>query len=237
MATEFDLSQFTLRRAVFEIRYNEAYILWDRTGQLWEAAINKWPNLKIVDANPAKQLFKLNDTYELNVELSKAHFSDTKPSSSLKNFIEFSESFLNLVTQTLNISEFTRLGFRLIYINDFPDKISAANSMLDTKMIKIPEGKHFNITGKVLLPVYSLRWEGESKGVKVVFRAQDKKIGFEAPLGFNEVPSMHLEKYELVYDIDYYTLAPIVKGQLKISEWLSEAYHLVKRDSKVFMGG
>lgn len=237
MATEFDLSQFTLRQAVFEIRYKEAYLLWDRAGQLWEAANNKWPNLKWVDIKPAKQLFKLNDTYELNVELSKAHLSDTKPSSSLKNFIEHSESFLNLATQTLNISEFTRLGFRLIYIRDYPDKISAANSMLDTKMIKTPEGKHFNISGKVLLPMYSLRWESETKGVRVTLQVQDKKIEFEAPIGLKEVPSINLEKYELIYDIDYYTLAPIVKGQLKIKEWLSEAYQLIKRDSKVFMGG
>lgn len=103
-------------------------------------------------------------------------------------------------------------------------------------MIGIPSGKHFNIEGQVLMPTYSLRWEGESTGVRVNLTAQNKTIDLNVNPGVEEITPVHVERSEVVYDIDYYTLKNTKKGQLNVREWISQAYHLVKRDSNVFMG-
>jgi len=236
MVAKVDLSQLKLIQSTFEIRYRNAYALWDKAGLLWFNANSEWSNLKMVKAEPMVTTFTLNDRFELGVNIDRLHIIDTTPSSSLKEFSECAEKFSDIVTNTLNIKNYTRLGFRLIYNRYFPDKITAANTLLASKMLLVPEGKHFNIQGKVLLPQFSLVWEGESTGVKVLMAARDKKIDFDAPLGIEELSSVHIEKYELVYDLDYYTLHQVSKGQLNIKEWIEQAYHLIRRDSKLFLG-
>ena len=154
----------------------------------------------------------------------------------MNEFIEFAEVFVDLVAKSLDISKFTRLGFRLIYYKNFPDKASAANVLLACKKLVVPEGKQFNIQGKVLLPRYSVVWEGESTAIQVTLAAQDRKIELDISPGIEEITSVHVEKHEIVYDIDYYTLNPILKGQLNVKDWIEQTYHLIKRDSKVFMG-
>lgn len=236
MPAKLDLSQLKLCRAVIEIRYDNAYTLWDRAGLIWSKACSIWAGLKTIKAEPNTTTFILNERFELSVSIDKAHLIDAKPSSSLKEFMENAELFVNLVSDSLDIAQFTRLGFRLIYSKVFPDKITAANTLISSKMLIIPEGKHFNIEGKPLLPKYSLTWEGESTGVRVTLVAQEKKVDLDVPLGIEEFSPVHIKKHEVIYDIDYYTMKSVSKGQLNVTEWISQAYHLIKRDSQFFMG-
>ena len=236
MNDSLSLSNLKLLQATIEIRYNNAYLLWDRSGLIWSKASSKWVNLKIVKADPMVTNFLIDDRYEASVQLEKAHFIDLKPSSSLKEFIANAELFVTLVADTLDLTEFTRLGFRLIYYKRFNNKVEAADSLISTKMINVPSGKHFNIEGKVLTPKYSLKWEGESMGVRVELSAQNKKIDLDVKPGMEEIAPVHVERFEIVYDIDYYTLKNTTKGQLNVKDWISQSYHLIKRDSKVFMG-
>ena len=236
MKNSLDLSSFKLNQATMEIRFNNAYTLWDRAGQIWSKASSKWSNLKMGKAEPMVTKFLVDDRYELSIKLDVAHLIDLTPSSNLKEFMANAELFVTLVADTLDITEFTRLGFRLIYCKRFPNKTEAADSLISTKMISVLSGKHFNIEGKVLMPNYSLRWEGVSMGVRVALLARDKKIDLNVNPGMEEITPVHVERSELIYDIDYYTLKNTKKGQLNVKEWISQAYHLVKRDSNVFMG-
>lgn len=236
MKNLLNLSSFKLNQATMEIRFDNAYILWDRAGLVWSKASSNWANLKMNKAEPMMTTFIIDDRYELSVKLDKAHIIDLAPSSSLKEFMANAEFFVTLVADTLDITEFTRLGFRLTFYKKFHDKVEAADSLISTKIMSVPSGKHFNIKGKVLMPKYSLIWEGESTATRVLLSAQDKKINLDVTPGVEEIKPVHVEWSEIVYDIDYYTLKNTKKGQLNIKEWLSQAYHLVKRDSNVFMG-
>lgn len=231
-----DLSNLKLIQATMEIRFNNAYLIWDRAGLLWSKANSIWPNLKMGNAESMVTGFLVDDRYELAVYLDKAHLKDMQPSSSLKEFITNAELFVNLVIDSLELSEFTRLGFRLSYNKKFKDKTEAANAFISTSILSVPSGKHFNIEGKVFMPKYSLRWEGDSTAVTVSLTAQDKRIDLNVSPGVEEITPVHIARSEIVYDIDYFTLKNTKKGQLNVKEWLSQAYHLVKRDSKVFLG-
>lgn len=236
MMKSLDLSNLKLTQATMEIRFDNAYLLWDRAGLVWSKASSIWTNFKMDKADPMVTTFLVDERYQLSVQLGKAYFIDMLPSSSLKEFMANAELFVNLIVDSLEISEFTRLGFRLLYSKKFKDKAEAANALISTNMLSIPSGKHFNIEGKVFMPNYSLRWEGESTAVRVSLTAQDKKIDLDVSPGVEELAPVHIERSEIIYDIDYYTLKNTKKGQLNVKEWISQAYHLVKRDSNVFMG-
>jgi hypothetical protein len=237
MTSQINFMDLKLTQATFEVRYDNSYFLWDRAGVIWTKITSLWPDLKIERIEPSITTFKLENKYQLSVNLDKAYIVDLKPSSSLKEFMEKANDFIRLISQTLEIINFTRIGFRLIYIKNFPDKYAAANSLLSTKMMIAPEGRQFNIEGKAFLPKYSLVWEGDSSGARILLEVRDKKIDFEAHPAIEELNSIHIEKHELVYDVDYYALAKVSIGQLNIKEWLDQIYHLIKRDSKTFLGG
>jgi hypothetical protein len=236
MDTKINFLDLKLTRAVIELRYDKAFELWDRAGTLWTEYSSMWPDLKPGKIEPSDTSFILENQYDLAVTLDKAHIIDHKPSSNLENFIERSDSFSRLVCKTLEILFFNRIGFRLTYTKAFSDKLLAANAVTSTKNIHVPEGRHFNINGKVSLPGYLIVWEGESAGIRIGLRAQDRKIDFEAVPGVAEIESIHLEKHELVYDVDYYTLGKVSIDQLNLKDWIQQIYHLIRRDSNYFLG-
>jgi hypothetical protein len=236
MNSSLDFSQFKLTSATIEIRYDNAYILWDRAGLIWSEANLAWFGLKANQAEPNVTRFVINDRFDVMVSLDRSHLIDTKPTSSLKEFIEHAPTFLNLVMDSLNINKLERIGFRLIYKKYFKDKDTAAGTIIDSKIMTVPTNKIFNIQGKVLLPSYSFVWEGESTAAQIMLKAVDRKIDFKVPVGLeDEIPPVHLTKYEVIYDIDYYTIKTVSRGQFNVKDWIEQAYHLIKRDSKNFM--
>lgn len=237
MNKSLELEDFRLLQATIEVRYDNAYILWDRAGTVWSTINDTWHDLKPFKVEPNVVVFKLLDQYQISVELDKASIIDLKPSSSLKDFIEIADTFVKLIIKPLSIKDFTRIGFRPIFVKSFPDKDLAAKALLSTKMIFEPKGRHFNIEGKVRLPRFGIVLETDSTGVRIALEARDRKIDFDALPGVEELKSLHMEKHELVYDVDYYTLAKVSVGQLDMKEWINQSYHLIKRDSRDFLGG
>lgn len=231
-----NLSDFRLTSAVLEVRYTNAYIIWDRSGKIWAEISSLWPGLNVLTVQPNVVVFRLENKYELSVQIDKAHIMDLKPTSNLDDFMERADKFIKLVIQNLEIINFTRVGFRLVYVKAFPDSLQAANSLISTKMISVPHGKQFNIQGRISLPKYSIVLESDSAAARIALEVMDKKIDFDPPPNIEELKSAHLETHELVYDLDYYIPSKVSTGQLNVKEWLSQTYHLVKRDSKSFLG-
>jgi hypothetical protein len=236
MTAKLDLATFPLKQATIEIRYNNAYQLWDRAGKLWSTVCGLQPSAKVNDAKPSKLTFYIDNKFTLGSELGKSYLFDVKPSTSLKEFTEMADQFLNVVMDVLEISELNRIGFRLQYAKHYDDQSKASNAMLDYGIIKTPTGKYFNIEGDVILPQYAFVWQGKSTALKVNMTVQDKTLDFNPLPNVDGIEPYHSLKHELMIDMDYYTTAPILRGQFKVSEWLTQSYHLIKRDINKFIG-
>ena len=237
MTSPLILSSFKLSRSTFEIRYNNAYALWDKAGIIWTTADKKWSQLKMINAEPAVTSFRLEDRYELSVKLDRTSIIDFKPTSKLKGFLENAKQFIDIVVNCLELDMIERLGFRIIYALPSSDKSAASNVIADANIMNIPKGKCFNIEGQPLLPEYSIVWEGNSLGARIKILAQEKEINLDVNPAIKEIDSYHEKISEVLLDIDYYTLKPILTGQLDVNEWISQAYHVIKRDAHVFLGG
>ncbi len=49
---------------------------------------------------------------------------------------------------------------------------------------------------------------------------------------------MTLEVPELTFDVDYYTVRPVRVGQIRLKDWIEQAFHMIKRDTnKILAGG
>jgi hypothetical protein len=159
------------------------------------------------------------------------------PKPDLNEFSDYCEAFTSIARTSLELKEYSRLGFRVLYERQFDNRCAAGESMAECVTLPVLVGRHFNVQGGTLQPEFALRWEGQSVGVLARLAVQTRKIDFDAPLGVGELTPVHLEQNLLALDVDYYTLASIAIGQFKAPDWIQQAYRLIKRDIAQFLRG
>lgn len=231
-----DLAQFRLHSATFEVRYEAAFLIWDQHGQIWTALRKLHPTLVITEATPGKVVGIIDRKYQIAIEVNRVSLTFYPPPSNVDSFVDICGECLSFATSILEVSLFTRVGLRVVYRNDCKSRDEASEKIARSGMIKIPSGKHFGIEGLPKLPSYALRWEGDKLGSSVTLRAQERKVVIEP--GFGETAFSRIEKelYEVDFDIDYYTMVPVDIGQFRARDWILQAIHVIRRDSKIFLG-
>jgi hypothetical protein len=230
------IDDFEVKQVAFEVRYANAYLLWDHAGALWAEAARIWPDLEIREAKPGVTIFSRPGKNDISVRLDKANFTFLRPKRNLDEFRANAATLIQLVCRQLEITDLSRIGFRIFYEKTYPDLHAASRAILDTVSIPAPPGKHFGIEGKYNSPEYTLRLEGKSTGMRFNMAARTGRLDFDAPWEIDELESIHKEFHQVAFDIDYYTLAPVSIGQLNIQEWINNAYHVIKRDAHAFWG-
>jgi hypothetical protein len=231
-----DISDFQLERSIFEFRYSPSYIHWDRAGVLWNDAQIKWPKLKIKRGEPNVTSFTLDDTYEIAITIDKASVVCYYPKADLVDFIEKVDYFLAATTKQLEIRQYARIGLRLLFFKVYADKESASAGVLEPKLVNLPDGPHFGLEGSFSLPELAVRWEGLAAGVTLRLRSEGRKIDFDPPMGVRELQPYHEEKFGILYDLDYYTKGTLGTGQFRTQDWINNVLHVVRRDSRKFLG-
>lgn len=227
----FDLASFKLEHVTFEVRYPFALALWDKAGLLWQSIQEKWPDIVLVSAEPAKTTFRLGKTV-LMVEIKAARITSSDPDKKLDEFAKMSRDFLTAVTQHLKIPLLERIGLRVIYFKDFKDREATAAAFLALNLLRVPDSKKFEVSSTPVNPQYLLRWESEAKGVWLQLRADTRKVDFEPPAEMvNILSPIHTEKNGVVFDCDYYTVASAEPGQVDAAEWIKHGLHVIHRDS------
>jgi hypothetical protein len=237
MECAMDLAHFELHSASFEVRYDQAYSFWDRSGSLWQAVRKSAPTLKMTEAIPAKITGIIDRRFQLSLEIEKVFIGVYPPPSTFEDYIVLCRNVLASAIESLDITIFQRVGLRIIYQRKFRSSEEAADALLSTGIMKVPEGKNFGIEGQVKSPHYAIRLDGDNLGIQVNFRAQDRKIKLDVPIGETAIESIERDIFELTYDIDYFTIGTVDVGQFRASDWIPNAIRVIRRDSKVFLGG
>lgn len=232
-----DLGSFKLQQATLEVRYPIALQLWDRAGAVWQFIQEKWPQIILTHAEPAKTVFRAGKS-ALLIELENARITTHAPEKSLDEFGKDARAFLTAVVQELKIPVFKRMGFRPVYFLECGSKEEAASIFLALGLLKLPERKLFEVSNSAINPQYLIRWESEAKGVFLQVRAETRKLDFDPPPELvDEIQPVHSEKDGITLDIDYYTVAPVEPAQVDAAEWIKHAVHLISRDTKYIFEG
>jgi hypothetical protein len=230
-----DLSHFEMHSVNFEVRYDMACLLWDRAGSIWQVLRRTNPSLKFKDVTPVKVSATLDDKYQLSVELEKLAVAVFLPPSNLNDYIELCQLLLSTAVKDLELTAFSRIGLRAMYRRDFRNSREASEALISTNIMRVPHGKHFGIEGQPTLPNYTIRWEGDTLGVQVNLRTQERKLSVEPVIGERFVERLEKNLFELIFDIDYFTIGMIDVGQFRVSDWMLNAMRVIRRDSHVFL--
>ncbi len=233
-----NISEFTLQKTILEVRYEPAYLHWDRAGSMWQTASEEWRGLELSSAEPSATVFKWKNMYDFSVRLERANVTVHFPGSTVEHEgYKVFDKFIQVVSSALEIDEFSRIGFRSIFEKPYASEKDATAALTELGILKPPAGKHFGVSGDLTILSFDARWEGAELGSRVRVGTHKEDIDFEPPPGLDELKSLHLSRHKIVYDVDYFTTASTSVGQFKPLTWIPSVMQVIRRDAKDFLGG
>jgi hypothetical protein len=233
-----NIAQLSLKSLIFELRYPNAYRLWDTAGSIWASAMHRWPALTLREAAPNQQRFSLENRAELSIHLDRAFVRTAGSKLTLDDLIPYCRFIADDALPLLEISTFTRVGFKPTFVKEYQSMDDAVKDFFSTGMVKQIVGKNFGIDGKSDSPTVTMRFEGEYLGCMTTLLARRRMTRLEVQtIGDEDFEPATKEHLELVYECDYFTKGDMTSGQLKASEWIEDAMHVIRRDSHVILGG
>ncbi|HTS50399.1 MAG TPA: hypothetical protein VMH05_20780 [Bryobacteraceae bacterium] len=229
-------SDFSPVGLAFEIRYPDAYLLWDHAGQMSQELREIHEITRLVSADPGKIAFIAEGTREVSWSLGSMIVLDHRPrNSAFESFFTLCKDCFEIATRNLSVSELKRVGFRPTFSKNFPSKEEAVAALLSTGLLYTPAGKNFNVEPAGRYPEYAIRCEDEKFGYLLRLVVQEINYEFEPPPQWmgNVVDPTHEQR--LTLDIDYYSRAAIAVGSLNVSEWLAQVTHAIRRDADSYL--
>ena len=198
--------------------------------------MEKYDELKNVSAEPGKVVFRLDHRFQLITEVQSFTIVSHNPDRSLKVFTSVASEFYSIITKILELKEFTRIGLRFTYRQDFPNRREATEAILGTKLIRVPEGKYFGLKSDPLMADYGIRWEENARGFHFRLRVDSREYNFEPPFGWEGVPSEKVEKHSVACDCDFFTTTLTGVSQFSLVDWIDQSLHMMNRDTSHFLG-
>ncbi|MDN7177317.1 hypothetical protein M0D69_04670 [Caballeronia sp. SEWSISQ10-4 2] len=224
------LDSFTIHTIVIQMQYSEAFILWDRAGQISSRIVKIWPGLTLVDGQPNQQTLQ---TKGVQVQTGLKQSTITlrgEKSLDAQRIRQIKETF-ELLRDLLELSELTRVSARASYVRKFKSLRDANSALIDLKIVNWPTER-----------VFDQSMDGERNGIEVQLRFEDKtsfsvlrlkaeeiRLEMEMDADFFDEPIKE-SRYRMVIDFDRGVLGAIDAAKFRMDDWLKGYVHVLRRD-------
>lgn len=221
-------ADFKMRQIVFEIRYEPAYVLWDRAGAIAKEIKRLFPSVELDEGKPNKQVFS-DDLVTIGTGVDSAYIAVKQP----KNALEFAEhiaSITDVWITFLELRKLTRVGTRVMYVKEFETSEQCGNALVELGLVRFPAPPFFNHKGSPKQCDLRLYWEEDGFQTQLILKPERHELKVAAGLPDRSV-ERRLESYDVVLlDIDRATRGTVDLSKFYVVEWLKGINHLVFRD-------
>jgi hypothetical protein len=230
------LASFSHHSVTLEARFDTAFLMWDRSGEVSRDLARLSTGVKLVNAQPASIVLSVKDKYDVGYSLGNLSITQYFPERDPTEFKDEAEKLAKAVTEHFDIREFTRLGFRMLFSKDYVSEEAATTDFLAAEILKVPAGNPFSIAGRASLPEYVVQWKGETHVVIVRVKVQTDKVEFAPPRSVKDIEHISREQSRIYVDVDYATMGVTPVGGFRAATFVDEARHLINRDVHHFLG-
>lgn len=236
------LEDFKLEKAAFEVKYENALLLWDRSGALWTAVGTVLDAVKMVQAQPNLTVFIAGKNKELFCGLDSTRVIEHRPSLRLAEFSKCVDDLFPLVFRTLEIRSLTRVGFRLIFFRKCADISEASTLVLGLGYLVAPRKHTFGAEAAPLFPEFSFRFKSTARSTTFRVRADERRLELTMPreidvAAFGTIERNTITQEGIVLDVDHSANGTVLVDQLRPSEFVNTALHVLRRDGESLLRG
>lgn len=222
------LSDFKVDRQIFEARFPQSLLLWDRAGEMWTSISRNFENLKMVSAVPNNTQFETESFY-LVVEPVLLRIV-AKDDRSFDEFEKHANSFFRIVVDSLEIELFERLGIRTMWAKQFPTMSEASEALRSLDIFRKFKGESFGFEAPSATFDAKTTWEDRHNGAMLGLRTEKRRVEPQVPWEVRSQLSISTEERHLfIVDVDYHTVPKLQRDQIDVKEWISSSQRIVKK--------
>jgi hypothetical protein len=230
MPSSLDLNEFTLETLVFEVRYDDAYGIWDHAGEIWTALSTRLPGVVLQTAEPKSQMFWLGDTFELFVELKRVAVADNKPTKEGERLAEVATHVLDQAIKSLHIADFSRVGLRAVFWMETKTIDNAVKKLAGTRLTCALEIPLLSKDANQTEIQYTTRFETAAAGIAVKIGTQTRQVNMDVPPNARRFfEPKKVEQHGTLVDFDYYTRGIVSAEQVRPRVWIDQALKTARR--------
>jgi uncharacterized protein (TIGR04255 family) len=235
MPSSLTIDDFKPFSVTCELRYENAYLIYDRTGQVIEDVRESFTDINVSTTSPQQTSWTTNEG-TLTLELGACRFISTRPDKNAEAFAKYCKAFFDAVTHHLQIGVFTRIGLRYILRKEYKTVDEAKSALASMTLANLKPTKRFNSSDSPTEVL--LRWEDSQIGAFVRLKAETVEIKATVPPELLDiVPKFEKKMNGLTLDIDYYTVAPVDREQWNSQEWVAQKLRIIRKEVDGIMEG
>lgn len=228
-----ELNDFKIRQVIFEIRYNSAYILWDRAGVLARELSLLWPGLELLEGEPNQQVFNCGNA-RISTKIDNAHIAITAPRS-ITQYAEQIEESVKLWTDLLELEKYTRVGTRTIFAKTFESADAVNAAAVSLRLLRSPNPPFFNHKSPYSSYQLKMYWDDEDSQTQISIRPEHQVMEISGFFVADDEVKETRTSDALILDIDRAAKGEIDISKFRTSEWLEGVRHLINRDINRFL--
>lgn len=219
-----------------ELRYKNAYLIFDRTGQVLEDLRDSFTDIKVSNSGPIQTTFT-SEEGTLVIEIGACRFMSGQPDKNTESFVTHCKAFFDAVTERFNIGVFTRIGLRYILKKEFKTIEESNAALASLNLVSLQPTKRFKASESPTEVMF--RWEDTQLGASVRLKAESADITINiTPELRDEIPKFDKRVIGITLDIDYYTVAPVEREQWDSQQWLPQKLRLIRKEvDGILQGG
>ena len=208
----------TLEQIIFEVRFPDGFLYWDRCGSVWRSISHKWPHLKMMEINPQHARLRLSDD---DIEMSFSHnrigIHQDYPKS-LNTFKVFTNDSCEILLDAIEVNLFSRVGNRYKYIYGIEDHKKIIEFFEKSQLVTIPE-KAKKIGESIREP--SIRFIIErndiSITISVAYFKRNLELSIPKPL---EINTKEFISQGISIDLDFFSTKIVSRGTFNAEDFI-----------------
>ncbi len=227
------ISLSALRRASasFEVRFDEAYALWDISGQIALRLKEIFIDLQLQAANPGAISFLADGIYSVNVTLNNAVIMDYSGETNPEKASKLPALVIDMVLSTLDVAVIKRAGVRFAFSKQFEAAADSHALMSSLGLMVLPREGIFKIQPTNVDPTYRVEIDDGDSGYTVTIGTTSKLLSFKPPAGMERwIGTTNKTIHEFVVDIDLFTKHPVDIGSFNARQWLQSSQKRLNTD-------
>lgn len=236
MTRPLTIEDFKHFNTTCELRYDNAYLIFDRTGRVLTDLREIFTDVAVSNASPQQTTFTANEG-TFTIEIGACRFTTVRFERDSQALAKHCKSFFETVTEQLEIEVFTRIGLRSILRKEFKTTEESKAALASMMLANLEPTKRFNSSHSPTEVLY--RWEDSQIGATVRLKAETTEFKLAIPPELqDDIPKVDRKKIGLTLDVDYYTVAPVDREQWNAEEWLPQKQRIiVKEVNGILQGG
>lgn len=231
------LDAFKIHSAVVQLQYAEAFILWDRAGEISRQLNKIWPDLRLSEGQPNQQTL-VGKGVNIQTGLSKSTITISGEHALNQFSIRQIAETYDIWRKNLEIAELKRVSTRVAYLKDFPALKNANAELLSMGLVRWPDTKVFDqplISDQNGVEVH-YRFEDENSFSLLKLKAEQLNFKMELDPYWIEDSEISKQKSRMVIDFDRGLLGSVNAEKFRMDEWLKGYQHILRRDIEKVLG-